>query len=270
MRIDRRSFITTGICAAGAAALPLRAAPVSGALPEMLSPAEMRADLGLLETAYVALHPGLDRYLGRAAFADRIAGLKQWAGRERRPGEFFRKLGELTAAVRCGHTYPNPVNQSDAMLAGLLDGRDRVPFTFRWIGGQMVVTRTLVEGLALSPGMVIEEIDGVAPRALLARLLPLARADGSNDGKTPGADGGRWQRAVQRVRRLPPAGAAGARRRSDCGARRWPRADAARNDRCRTAGAAGRQGRHRRRWLALCHRPRWDRPADHARLGAVQ
>ena len=68
------------------------------------------------------------RYLGRSAFGDRVAALRQWAGSERSPASYFTALGRLTAAVRCGHSYPNPVNQTDARLETLFGGRDRLPF----------------------------------------------------------------------------------------------------------------------------------------------
>jgi hypothetical protein len=172
---DRRTFLAGGLAAT---ALPLRAAP-----PPLFEPRAIAGDLDILSAAYRELHPGLDRYLGRAAFAARIAALKAWAERPRPPGAVFVELGRLTAAVRCGHSYPNPVNQSEAILQGLLDGRDRVPFTFKWIGSQMAVTRSLRGDLALAPGTIIDRIDGVRASDLLRQLLPLARADGSNDGK---------------------------------------------------------------------------------------
>lgn len=181
MRIDRRTFLGTSGAAAAMLGLPGGRAAAAGAVT--LEPAAMVGDLAIVEAAYGALHPGLDRYLGRGRFADRIAELKRWAARGRSAGDWFVELGRLSAAVRCGHSYPNPVNQSDAVLAAILDGRDRVPFAFRWIGGRMVVTRTLRDGVALRPGQVIEAIDGTAAGELLRRMLPLARADGSNDGK---------------------------------------------------------------------------------------
>jgi hypothetical protein len=54
---------------------------------------------------------------------------------------------------------------------------------FRWIGNQMVVTENQTDGAWLPKGSVIKAIDGVSSAAVLSRLLPLVRADGSNDGK---------------------------------------------------------------------------------------
>lgn len=176
--IDRRTFLA-GAAAATAAGIAPRA---PAAPPGMLSPSAMRGDLAVLDEAYAALHPGLDRYLGGKRWRQRITAARDWASRERPAGDFFLQLARLTAAVRCGHSYPNPVNQADAVRESLLDGRNRLPFAFRWAGSRIVVTRPF-GGIALAPGTMIDRIDGVPTAALLAQLLALARADGANDGK---------------------------------------------------------------------------------------
>lgn len=181
--IDRRTMIGS---AGGTVALAMTQRLAAAAVPPvttMLTSAAMRGDLVILKAAFEALHPGLDRYLGSDRFAARIAELDRWALRERPAGAWFVELGRLTAAVRCGHSYPNPVNQSDGIVAALLDGRDRLPFAFRWIDGQMIVTRVLRDGVNLRPGQQIDAVDGTAAPELLRRLLALARADGGNDGK---------------------------------------------------------------------------------------
>lgn len=180
MRIDRRELLGGAGATTAMLCAPGRLLAAGNA---ELDPAAIRSDLDIIEAAYGALHPGLDRYLGQSGFAARIDELKRWAGRGQSPRAWFVELGRLTAAVRCGHSFPNPVNQRGAVIAAILDGRDRVPFAFRWIGGRMVVTRPLRKGVLLRPGQVIEAIDGTAAPELLRRLLPLARADGGNDGK---------------------------------------------------------------------------------------
>ncbi len=125
----------------------------------------MRADLALLRDAYAAIHPGLDRYLGRQRWAALIAQAQDWAARP------------------CGHSYPNPNNTRRALRAGVLDGRNRIPFAFRWVDGQMVVTGGLVAGVDMPAGSIVTRLDGKTPPELLRAMLPLARADGSNDAK---------------------------------------------------------------------------------------
>lgn len=140
-------------------------------------------DVAILRQTWEAMHPGLYRYSTPAEITDRLDGLAQaW----RAPGSFrdrFLALTRVTASVRCGHTYPSPYNNSDAMVAALYPDRSLVPFRFRWIDGRMVVTEDHTPESLLPRGCVITAIDGVATSDLLDRLIPLARADGHNDPK---------------------------------------------------------------------------------------
>jgi len=141
------------------------------------------SDVAILRQTWETMHPGLYRYSTPGEITDRLAGLAQaW----RTPGSFrdrFLALTRVTASIRCGHTYPSPYNGPDAMVAALYSDRSLVPFRFRWIDGQMVVTRDHSAEGALPRGSVITAIDGVATADLLDRLIPLARADGHNDPK---------------------------------------------------------------------------------------
>lgn len=168
-------------------ALPLAAraaeAPPLLSASSLLTADAMRADLALLHQAYGALHPGLDRYLGRAAWDRLIATAQRWAAAPRTAGAFYLLLSRLTAAVKCGHSFPNPNNLRRSLRETVLGGRNRVPFAFRWLDGQMVITGNLVPGLDLPVGSIVTRIDGMAAPALLRALLPLTRADGGNDAK---------------------------------------------------------------------------------------
>ena len=179
MIVTRRTFLA----AAGATAISIPAVAAAASLPGMLRPDAMRSDLALLRAAYEAVHPGLRRYLPPDGFAERIEAAQRWADRPRTSGQFFLALARLTAAVRCGHSYPNPSNHSRAARAVLLAGRNRAPFTFRWIAGRMIVTGARGAATPLPPGTEILALDDVPARRLLAALLPLARADGSSDAK---------------------------------------------------------------------------------------
>lgn len=178
MRIDRRTLLA----AAPAAIVPrsLAAAPP----PASPTGAAVRRDFAILSEAYDRLHPGLDRYLGRDRFKSLVQGeLNRLINGPMPIRDQFLSLARITAAVRCGHSYPNPANQSKAVVAQIVERSAAVPFAFRWIDGQMVVTGTFRPKVPLSRGDAIIAVDGVPAATLLRRLLPLARADGSNDAK---------------------------------------------------------------------------------------
>lgn len=180
MILSRRAFVSGGAAALAATALPGRlfAAATSG-----LTPAAMQADLDLLLRAYETVHPGLLRYLPQGGFGERIAAAKLWAARDRSLPEFFTALARLTASVRCGHSHPNPANQSRAAREALFSGRNRLPFSFRWIDQRMIVTGARGGTPVLPAGSEVLTLDGVSPRHMLTAMLPLARADGSNNDK---------------------------------------------------------------------------------------
>jgi C-terminal processing protease CtpA/Prc len=180
VHLHRRHLLAgaAGVLAATALPRPLRAA-----LPERLPPAALRTDLDLLGRVYGQLHPGLGRYLRPGEWPRRIAAASDWAGRERTPAEFFLTLARLTASVRCGHSYPNPNNQRKEVQQALFGGRDRVPFSFRWIGARMIVTGGRGPAAPLPPGTEVLALDDTPARRLLQAMLPLTRADGSNDAK---------------------------------------------------------------------------------------
>ncbi|AQR61073.1 hypothetical protein BZG35_04890 [Brevundimonas sp. LM2] len=140
-------------------------------------------DVEILRQAWQALHSGLYRYSTPEQMTGRLDGLSTaWKA----PAAFrarFLALTRVTAAVRCGHTYPSPYNGEAALRDRLYPGRELVPFRYVWIDGRMVVTRDdSAEGL-FPRGTAVTAINGIPTRDLLARLIPLARADGHNDAK---------------------------------------------------------------------------------------
>jgi hypothetical protein len=140
-------------------------------------------DVAILRQAWETMHPGVYRYSTPQDVSARLDGLaRAWSA----PGSFrdrFLALTRVTASLKCGHTYPSPYNSSDATVARIYPDRSLVPFLFRWIDGRMVVIRDDSDAGLFPRGAAITAIDGVSAQDLLARLTPLARADGSNMAK---------------------------------------------------------------------------------------
>ncbi len=140
-------------------------------------------DVAIVRQAWETMHPGLYRYSTPAEITARLDGLAaNWAA----PGSFrerFLALTRVTASVRCGHTYPSPYNGGEAVVSRLYPDRALVPFRFVWLAGAMVVTQDDSLERAFARGTAVTAIDGVASTEILARLMPLARADGSSDVK---------------------------------------------------------------------------------------
>ncbi len=147
------------------------------------SSADLRGDVAILREAFTALHPAIHRYNTPPEMAARFDALEaSWTS----PGRFedrFLALSRLTAAVRCGHTYPNPYNQTRVVRDQMFAGRRLVPFEFIWLDGAMIVTRDRSAAKLFARGDAVVAIDGITTRDLLSRLMPLSRADGGADAK---------------------------------------------------------------------------------------
>lgn len=169
--IGRRSILKS-IGAGGIAACSprLTAAPASG------------EDIAIIREA-LALHPGLYRYQSPREHDARMAALASDYADAPDPASRYLILTRFLAAIRCGHSYCNFYNQSKTVQAELFDRPTRLPFAFRWIGRQMVVTADRSGTNSLKPGTIVTTINGVRAREMLKNMLPYARADGHNDAK---------------------------------------------------------------------------------------
>jgi hypothetical protein len=148
-----------------------------------LASADLQADLALLQRAYTELHPGLYRYQSEAEVAAGFAAVERYFAVDRTVGEAFLALTRLTAAIKCGHSYPNFWNQPEVIANALFEGQDKLPFEFRWVDRRMIVTADHTPGRLLPRGTEVVTINGVASSTILDSLQPLARADGNNNAK---------------------------------------------------------------------------------------
>jgi len=165
--------------AAEAPGTPAATAAPSLTAATVIPASALRQDLAILRDALATLHPGLLRHVSQAEVDAAYADLARELLRDRTLADVFLALSASVARLRCGHTQVSPFNQSPAVQEALFQG-GRLPFHFRWIGERMVVTR----GFGADPlprGTEVLAVDGVPVATILARLLPFARGDGSND-----------------------------------------------------------------------------------------
>ena len=161
------------LAALGASALPL---PAFAATP--------RSDPEWVLALLTTLHPGLYRYQTPAAVRAAPRRLRRAVGA--RPSAIearYLLLSRLLAAIRCGHSYVNPYNQTKATIAQP-DRRAAIaavpfPLDRRRDGGDRRSARSRARaGHSRRCGSMRQ-----SSREILAALMPLARADGGNDAK---------------------------------------------------------------------------------------
>ncbi|PTT83401.1 peptidase S41, partial [Pelomonas sp. HMWF004] len=176
------------------------------AAPEISAEAAL-SDLRLLKRSFVALHPGLYRYATPAhidaEFAAADAAVAQGASR----AQFYLLATKLAAAVRCGHTWTNPTNQTPATKALL--AQRTLPLVLRFVAGRLWVAASASP--AVPAGSELLAIEGQTPAQIATALLPYLRADGSSDGKRlaqldDDANGGAMQRLFPLLFPPEPAG----------------------------------------------------------------
>lgn len=168
---SRRSVLLS----AGAAAL------TSAAWAEPLG--DISSDIAILRDAYENLHPGLYRYATPRQMSVRFDALARTWSRPQTRAEAYLSLSRFLATIKCGHTYANFYNQSDAVQAALFDGQRLVPFQFAWIDERIVVLTNQSADPRLARGAEVLSIDGRSTASILRALTPYARADGNNDAK---------------------------------------------------------------------------------------
>ena len=140
-------------------------------------------DIALLGEILRTLHPGVYRYQSPRTVERSLAQLSlAWAANPDLAARYLY-LSHFLATIKCGHSYANFFNQTTSVQKQLFDRQARVPFTFKWIAGQMVVLEDQSGTASLLPGTIILAVNDIPIRDILSRLMPYARADGNNDGK---------------------------------------------------------------------------------------
>lgn len=172
---NRRNFIHAGAGLAAATIWP-NALGASVSVPPT-------GDIALLGEILRTLHPGLYRYQSPQTLERSLGRLSlAWAQNADLAARFLN-LSRFLATIKCGHSYANFFNQTKTVRTQLFDRQTRVPFTFKWIAGQMVVLEDQSGTASLPPGTIILALNDIPTKDILSRLMPYARADGNNDGK---------------------------------------------------------------------------------------
>ncbi|WP_373474148.1 S41 family peptidase [Sphingorhabdus lacus] len=175
--LNRRHFLaqSAGTALTTAAAFPSAA--------RAATTASAPSDIALVREIVTTLHPGLYRYNSPKTIDQALSKLERmWSDLPDLSSRYLH-LSRFLATIKCGHSYANFFNQTKQVKANLFDRRTRLPFAFKWIGNQMVVTEDQSGTNNLPRGTVIKEVNGIDTKVMLARLLPYVRADGNNDAK---------------------------------------------------------------------------------------
>lgn len=149
--------------------------------PNVLTAEQAALEVRVLKRALLALHPALTKYQSEAEWQAALARFEARGNAARTAGEMFLAASELAAAIRCGHTWTNPLNQSGAIKAQLDGAADKLPFTMKWVEGRWLVLASA--DAAIAAGDEVLAVNGIAAPDMLKRIWPYLRADGASDEK---------------------------------------------------------------------------------------
>lgn len=175
--LHRQFFATLALVLALALCPSARAADAPGSL----TADQASQDVRVLKRALTALHPALTKYRSAAEIDAALAAFEQRGQAARTAGELYLAATELAAAIRCGHTWTNVLNQRGAAKAALLASADKLPLQLSLVEGRWLVLASADP--MVGAGDEVLAVDGVPVVEMVARLMPYLRADGSSDGK---------------------------------------------------------------------------------------
>lgn len=157
------------------------AAPCFAAAPPAISGADAQRDLRILKRALFELHAGFDRYQTAEGFEAEFAAANAEVARGADRATMYRLASRLSAQLRCGHTWTNPLNQSEAVQREVFAARDKLPLQLRLVAGRLLVSGSTAA--SVPSGSELLAINEKPVAEIVQALMPYLRADGSSDGK---------------------------------------------------------------------------------------
>lgn len=148
---------------------------------DTFTPAQLQADLAILNDVLETLHPGLNRYMSDNQWSALKASLAQQFKQPMSVKDTYLAITRYVAAIQCGHTHTGIYNQS-AFIDQLLQGAaDKLPFLFDNQDGRWYLTHNVSGKNLLKPGTEILAINDQPIADIIDTMLPYMSADGAND-----------------------------------------------------------------------------------------
>jgi hypothetical protein len=142
---------------------------------------DLQKDFAIARKSYEQMHPGLYKYQSKEVIDKAFEECKIALNHDQPLAEAYLNFHKLTSQFKCGHGYPNFYNQAEFLKKELFEQKVCLPFQFQLIDDRMLITRSADS--TLSEKLEVKTINGVVVSTIIKTLLPIVRADGSNDAK---------------------------------------------------------------------------------------
>ncbi len=147
----------------------------------ILKSANLLADFEIARKSYEQMHPGLYKYQSKETIDKVFDNTKLAFGHDQSLAEAYLNFHKMTSSFKCGHAYPNFFNQEEKLKKEVFEQKNCLPFHFRLINDRMLVVKSIDD--LVKDGYEIISINGIKVKKIVKTILPIVRADGSNDGK---------------------------------------------------------------------------------------
>ena len=138
-------------------------------------------DYELIKTYVLDVHPGTYRYNSESEIMLALEELKNKFSNSLTHQEAYLAISKLTAQIKCDHTQAGFNNQSKVINSIIHYQNDKFPFTFKWIGNEMVVINNASDSELLVRGAKILSINQIPVLEIRNELLLYIGADGATD-----------------------------------------------------------------------------------------
>ncbi|MFD2587445.1 S41 family peptidase [Croceitalea marina] len=146
-----------------------------------ISSKELLEDYKLLEEMVLNVHPGTYRYRTEAEIMGLLEELKLAFKDSLSVGEAYLVMSKVTASIQCDHTMVSFYNQNKYVNTVIHEQSDKLPFTFKWFDGRMIIDMSASNGQDLKRGVEVLRINDAPVSKILSSLLPYVAADGATD-----------------------------------------------------------------------------------------
>jgi len=144
-----------------------------------LSSKQMLTDLGVLESAWVNIHPGLYRYNTPEDIKRYFDELRETCKVPLEHKKFYVLLSQLAQKIKCGHTFLNPLNMDSIAQAAILP-KKVIPLFFEVIDNKIIITHNVSSSINLDRGDELLSINSINTKTIIDSLLTVSRSDGRN------------------------------------------------------------------------------------------
>ncbi len=138
-------------------------------------------DYELISKMVLEVHPGTFRYNNSEEITSTLQELKSKFSRPLTHQEAYLAISKVTAQLKCDHTKAGFNNQNKIINSIIHYQADKVPFTFKWIENEMIVTHNASQNEVLKRGAKILSINTIPVGEIREQMLPFIGADGDTN-----------------------------------------------------------------------------------------